>query len=217
MMSLGVRLCQVPARRLIQADHARTRDDTNSWSRPPPPSTAFQPVLPVTVYAFISNTPQTPALSNKFHYSRRERVIGCTRILSGTFFYSFLALVGFDRFAQLSCVSRVCFCSDFLVTLNVYLLVSFFNKLWNGCCYCVIYTDTSCVLTEVADLPARGQAKQNKMILLPFSPLLKNSEDNRINPYPPAIYLHAATKTGDTWKIHLKKANFHFYLVLLPF
>ncbi|CAH1374186.1 unnamed protein product, partial [Tenebrio molitor] len=84
-----------------------------------------------TVYAFISNTPQTPALSHEF--------------------------------------ALPCLVSAFVLTssslLDASRTPSLFARLWN--CWsrlCHTCTDTSCVLTEVADSPARGQAKQNAQL-----------------------------------------------------
>lgn len=93
MISLSecVCLCREMTRRLIESFRARTERETTpkGWLKyicicmyecmcecvPPPPKRPHsnQCCQQQTVYAFISNTPQTPALSNGFHRSRRDR------------------------------------------------------------------------------------------------------------------------------------------------
>ncbi|RZC41727.1 hypothetical protein BDFB_003319 [Asbolus verrucosus] len=82
-----------------------------------------------TVYAFISNTPRTPALSWTLPCLVSAFVLTSSSLLEGPSAPS-------PSPSLWNCWSRLC----------------------HTC------TDTSCVLTEVADSPARGQAKQNAQL-----------------------------------------------------
>ncbi|EEZ98411.2 hypothetical protein TcasGA2_TC000879 [Tribolium castaneum] len=169
----------------------RTRDDTEQLKSTP----AACDRIPTSV---ASNKQFTHSLviRHKLQLCRsnsvgeRQKRLNA-QILAGAFFYSFLALVGFDRFAQLYRVSCLLL---FLLPRHSWKVPNRSSRsrgLWNCCSpLCHTCTDTSCVLTEVADSPARGQAKQNAQ--LDASSLRRNEGPNFLQGYH-TVLTHFAT------------------------
>lgn len=161
-------------RRLIQSVRANREQETTPNSRTVDPRRlrphSNQCCQQQTVYAFISNTPQTPALSSGFQESGRDRDAGGTQIPAGGFFYSFLALVGFDRFAQLYRVS--CLLLFLLPRHSRKLAIS---RLRRVNCGMAVHVLVVLALIRAAfsqrSLTRRPEAKQNKTHKLALLPL----------------------------------------------